>query len=216
MTDLVKEQLSACLDGELPEGELDLLLRQVSRDPQLRASLGRYALIGEALRSPGTIAAPAHFAERISQAIAAEAAAHEVNVPSPETSRKNGIRATQWLRPASGFAVAAGVAALAILGLQQPEQTAESPLVAGTAAPTPVSVDPAPGDAGSYIVPANTSASGYVPAARLTNYVVAHSEYSTPLGRRSVLSGVLTEESESADDAAIDSLSPTDEDAARP
>ena len=29
MTDPVKEQLSACLDGELPEGELDLLLKQV-------------------------------------------------------------------------------------------------------------------------------------------------------------------------------------------
>lgn len=39
MTDPVKEQLSACLDGELPEAELDLLLKQVSRDPQLGAVL---------------------------------------------------------------------------------------------------------------------------------------------------------------------------------
>jgi hypothetical protein len=30
-------------------------------------------------------------------------------------------------------------------------------------------------------------------AARLTNYVVAHSEYSSPLGRRSVLSGIVAE-----------------------
>jgi hypothetical protein len=33
-----------------------------------------------------------------------------------------------------------------------------------------------------------------VPATRLTNYVVAHSEYSSPLARRSVLTGVLAED----------------------
>lgn len=51
MTDPVKEQLSACLDGELPEGELDLLLKRLERDPHLRRSIGNYALVGEALRS---------------------------------------------------------------------------------------------------------------------------------------------------------------------
>ena len=50
MTDPVKEQLSACLDGELPEAELDLLLKQVARDQPLRGALGRYALIGETFR----------------------------------------------------------------------------------------------------------------------------------------------------------------------
>jgi hypothetical protein len=34
----------------------------------------------------------------------------------------------------------------------------------------------------------------------LTNYVVAHSEYSSPLGRRSVLSGVLAEGEADTDD----------------
>ncbi|HEY8538744.1 MAG TPA: hypothetical protein VIL28_07740, partial [Steroidobacteraceae bacterium] len=55
----------------------------------------------------------------------------------------------------------------------------------------------------SYIVPA-TATSGFVPAARLTNYVVVHSEYSTPLGRRSVLSGVLAEEDSSDDESVED------------
>jgi len=45
-----------------------------------------------------------------------------------------------------------------------------------------------------YVVPTMPStSSAFIPATRLTNYVVAHSEYSSPLGRRSVLSGVLAE-----------------------
>ena len=57
MTDPVKEQLSACLDGELPEGELDLLLKRLERDPGLRRSIGDYALVGEALRSQRPVGA---------------------------------------------------------------------------------------------------------------------------------------------------------------
>ena len=57
MTDAIKEQLSACLDGELPAAELDLLLKRVERDPGLRDSIGRYALIGEALRNDRPVVA---------------------------------------------------------------------------------------------------------------------------------------------------------------
>jgi hypothetical protein len=45
-----------------------------------------------------------------------------------------------------------------------------------------------------YVVPTSTSSPAFVPATRLTNYVVAHSEYSSPLARRSVLTGVLSED----------------------
>ena len=190
MTDPVKEQLSACLDGELPEAELDLLLKQVARDPQLRGAMGRYALIGETLRSQGTMTAPADFASKISAAIASEP-----EIASPVRAKP----AVSWLKPAAGFAVAAGVAAIAILALRQPEQTAPTTYIAD-AAPTAAESSPEPA---SYIVPASTDSSGFVPAARLTNYVVAHSEYSSPLGRRSVLTGVLA--AEDATDDAIDS-----------
>jgi sigma-E factor negative regulatory protein RseA len=196
MTDPVKEQLSACLDGELPESELDLLLKQVSRDSQLGGSLGRYALIGEALRGQGAGAAPAGFSDRVSAAIAAEPALSTGSGSSPERIERNSAR---WLRPAAGLAVAAGVAALAILALQPSQQTQDAPFVTEATSATPIAQTDVPNSA-SYIVPANTATSGFVPAARLTNYVVAHSEYSSPLGRRSVLSGVLAEED--AEDAA--------------
>jgi len=49
MTDALNEQLSACLDGELPPAELDLLLKRLERDPELRkvylASIRRSWLI---------------------------------------------------------------------------------------------------------------------------------------------------------------------------
>jgi sigma-E factor negative regulatory protein RseA len=204
MTDPVKEQLSACLDGELPEGELDLLLKQVSSDPQLRESLGRYALIGEALRGQGAVAAPADFSKRITAAIDAEPPLSSLTERSLPARRKS----AHWQRPAAGFAIAAGVAALAILALQQPTEPTGAAYVAETTSPAQVS-EPSGSDPASYIVPANTSNS-YVPAARLTNYVVAHSEYSTPLGRRSVLTGVLSEQVE--DDAD----QPTDDAASEP
>lgn len=205
MTDPVKEQLSACLDGELPEAELDLLLKQVSRDRALRASLGRYALIGETLRSRETIVAAVDFAKRVADAIESEPPLGLPAGPARSTFRRPAL---QWWRPAAGVAVAAGVAAVAILSLRPPAESPTTPYVAG-ASQAPVDqqnvADPA-----SYIVPVNTTR--YVPAARLTNYVVAHSEYSTPLTRRSVLSGVLSEEGDeveaAADDAATEEPQP--------
>lgn len=184
MTDPVKQQLSACLDGELPAGELDLLLKQVSRDPPLGRSLGRYALIGEVLRARDTVAAPADFSTRVGAAVAAE--------PPLSAHATPGRVPVQWLKPVAGAAVAAGVAAIAILSLQPP---ADNRAPSYASVPAPSATEAASAADPSYIVSANsTTASGFVPAARLTNYVVAHSEYSTPLGRRSVLSGVLSEE----------------------
>ncbi len=201
MTDPVKEQLSACLDGELPEAELDLLLKQVSRHRELGATAGRYALIGETLRSPGTVAAPADFAQRIAAAIEAEPALGGSTAPS--------FKARPWLRPLTGVAVAAGVAAVALLSLQPPTKSPGPTYIADAVPVAPVTEPEAGDPAASYIVPANTTASGYVPA-RLTNYVVAHSEYSMPLGRRSVLTGVLTEEEEVVDTSATAAPAQTD------
>jgi sigma-E factor negative regulatory protein RseA len=211
MTDPMKEQLSACLDGELPEAELELLLKQVGRNPEMRACLGRYALIGETLRSGAAIVAPADFSKRVAAAIEAEPALSSV----PESARgRMAGKGVQWLRPAAGFAVAAGVATLAILALRQPAQSPEVPYVADVTPSAPMD-QPSVQDPASYIVPASTT--GYVPATRLTNYVVAHSEYSTPLSRRSVLSGVLSEEVEEVDAAsAAMEVSQPQEDVSQP
>lgn len=227
MTDPVKEQLSACLDGELPEGELDLLLKQVARDADLRGTLGSYARIGEIMRAERAVTASVGFAAKVSAALADEPALRtqgRVAKPMPL-----GAGALQWLRPAVGVAIAAGVAAVAVFSVQprspQPGQFAQT--VERSAAESAVEstlLTGSPVEPSSYTVPTHTG-SAFLPASatRLTNYVVAHSEYSSPLGRRTVLSSVLSDEDADApvmvqgdaDDASVDvSVEPSTESSA--
>ena len=69
MTDQIREQMSALLDGELPQDEIGLLVRRMERDTELRRAFGNYVLIGEALRAPGGITASHGFAARVQAVI---------------------------------------------------------------------------------------------------------------------------------------------------
>jgi sigma-E factor negative regulatory protein RseA len=224
MKDALNEQLSACLDGELPAAELDLLLKRVGKEAELRAAIGRYSLIGEAMRAERPAVASRDFASKVMAAVAQEAPMQlPVATPIPErvTDQRPVVAAAhkispvaarplvRFARPAVGMAIAAGVAAVAVLTMQpisQPELAGgETPLVAAnepTVAPTAADAEAA------YVVPTSTSNNAFIPATRLTNYVVAHSEYSSPLGRRSVLSGVLADDEEGVDGAAEDQDAP--------
>ena len=196
MTDSVNEQLSACLDGELPEAELDLLLKRMERNPELRECVGRYTVIGEALRNTRPVVASRSFADKVMAAVEQEqpAAARRTPRISPFWARS--------LRPVAGIGVAATVAALAIFSVQR-GGVAPGPIAANEPAATPAAVVAQTDDAAaSYIVPTTSTPSAFVPATRLTNYVVAHSEYSSPLARRSVLTGVLAEDDSDPDVAS--------------
>lgn len=195
MTESVNEQLSACLDGELPAAELDLLLKRLERNPELREALGRYTAIGETLRHTKPMVASRSFADEVMAAVEQEPAVARRRVRIPPALIRS-------LRPVAGLGVAATVAAMAIFAVQQtgvaPGIVASNPPAAAPTAIVAQSTD----DAASYIVPTTTSQSAFVPATRLTNYVVAHSEYSSPLARRSVLTGVLAEDDGDPDVAA--------------
>jgi hypothetical protein len=106
--------------------------------------------------------------------------------------------------------VAAGVAAVAIIALQQrataPNIAQLPPAAIVKVAPGMPVADTRPGpsaaaltaqnhEALSYTVPfASTDAPSAIAPARLTNYVFAHSKYSSGLGQRSVLADLLIEE----------------------
>lgn len=207
MTDALNEQLSACLDGELPSAELDLLLKRVGREAELRSAIGRYSVIGEAMRAERPAIASRDFANKVMAAVAAEPALE--HLPQPSGVRVPAVAAraprispavVRYLRPAAGMAIAAGVAAVAVLTMQpigQPDVGVTTPLVAANLpAANDSVVGPTEDAESSYVVPTSTTSSAFIPATRLTNYVVAHSEYSSPLGRRSVLSGVLADDEE--------------------
>jgi sigma-E factor negative regulatory protein RseA len=194
MSEQIREQVSAFLDGELPNSETELLLKRLTRDGELRESFGRYALIGEALRGPGPLMAKG-FAVRVNSAIDGE--------PLPAHGHGSQVRAPRWWRPFAGAAVAAGVAVVAVVALQQravaPTLRPGAPLSAQNAPAAAASVSPVqpPREAISYTVPAASPAAATgIPPARLTNYVFAHSRYSSGLDQRGVLADMLIEADE--------------------
>jgi len=186
MSEQIREQVSAFLDGELPSSETELLLKRLTRDAELRESFGRYALIGESLRGSSRVPLIRGFAERVNGAIDGE--------PEAATLATVHGRRRRWWRPIAGAAVAASVTAVAVLALQQ---RADAPAMRAALPSTPQSHAAVPNEAISYTVPAALpEAPAILPAARLTNYVFAHSQYSSVLGQRNVLSGLLVDADE--------------------
>jgi sigma-E factor negative regulatory protein RseA len=204
MSEQIREQVSAFLDGELPNSETELLLKRLTRDAELRESFGRYALIGESLRGGGGARLSQSFHTRVNRAIDGE----------PLTGgqdRHDDVRLQRWWRAGAGATVAAGVMAVAVLSFQQ---RADAPIVVAALPPATVRpvteaalTDAKPREALSYTVPAAVGdAPAAMPAARLTSYVFAHSKYSSVLGQSNVLSGLLTDADEQ-EAAAPDNVS---------
>ena len=197
MSEQIREQVSAFLDGELPSSETELLLKRLTRDAELRESFGRYALIGEALRG----ASRGADRSRLSRGFAAGVnAAIDGGAPAAAPLPMH-ARAPRWWRPVAGAAVAAGVAAVAVVALQQ---RAVSPALLAVVPMTAQTVRQAEGSAllyGSRGGPAEETPA-MLPAARLTSYVFAHSRYSSVLGQSNVLSGLLADADEPVDSGA--------------
>jgi hypothetical protein len=205
MTDRIKEQLSTFLDGELPDAETALLLKRLERDDDLRGALSRYSLIGAVLRNDGDVPAARQVAARVSAAIARE--------PAQDGSGLRLPGRTAMLRSGAGLAIAAGVAAAALLLVQQaPLQdpaAAEAQLAQAVESPIePVSaVDESEDDLGlSYVTPPAADGPGSIPPAQFANYLVAHYGYASPLVRRSVGAGLISanEAAAATEAAAVD------------
>lgn len=175
MTDRIREQMSALLDGELPQDEVGLLVRRMARDEELKRAFGNYVLAGESLRAPGGVTASPGFAARVSAAIdrdeAVEAAVAQP--PVPERAR--------WRRPLAATAVAASAALAAVLLVRpdggEPQQFAER---SGAPQALPVVSLPV---GGSSPTPGESQ--------RLAGYMVVHGQYATPIGRRTVWTNAL-------------------------
>ena len=176
MTDRIIEQISAFLDGELPGDEATLLVRRLERDPELRRVFGSFVLAGEVLSSPGGVTASPGFAARVAAAIdAAPGQPSEATPAGPEPV------VPRWTRPAFATAIAASAALAAVL-LVGPELRDDQPAAAGGASPG-VSTFAAVPLGGASPTPAESQ--------RLAGYLVAHSQFASPIGRRNVWSGVL-------------------------
>lgn len=226
MSEQIREQISAFLDGELPDSETELLLKRLSRDEELRAVFGRFAFAGDVMRQPGCTLHSRTLVADVNRRIDGE--------PQVMSHTLAVARARRWWRPVVGAAVAAGVAIVAVVSVERFSSVPALPL---TAARVPVAtrqvIAPAPQvqqaqapafaaagsrEALSYTVPVVSSEHlAVLPPTRLTSYVLAHSKYSTVLGQRNVLSGLMADQPEqNAPPEAADDTQPVATDTRTP
>ncbi len=110
MNDALRMQISAFVDGELPENESELLLRRLSQDIALRQQVAQYLEIGRLLRRDHEVPGMSELRNRIAAALGEEPVRH---------TAETGVSASKFTRPAVGVAIAASVAVLALLAVRQ-------------------------------------------------------------------------------------------------
>jgi anti-sigma factor RsiW len=110
MNDALKMQISAFVDGELPENESELLIRRLSQDISLRQQVAGYIEIGRLIRQDHDVPGISELRDRIAAALGEEPIQHPA---SADVSR------SKFTRPAVGAAIAASVAVLALFAVQQ-------------------------------------------------------------------------------------------------
>lgn len=170
MTDKIKEQLSALVDGELPDSERELLLRRMETDEDLRKTWRRYNLVHDVLHRNLPQHVDSGFTDRVMTAIADE------DLVAPPLA----VHVRKFLRPLAGLAIAASVAALAIIGIQNFGVTTSDSDISIATGSKP--------DSGFRQVSGtrwDTKQPGV--DARLNGYLVNHNEYSSATSLQGIL-----------------------------
>jgi len=216
-TDSEREsQLSAMFDGELPEGECDLVARRLAKDENLRRSWDNYSLIGAVMRSEPL--ARRQLAPQIAAVVKADRneSATEADRATVAATGRAAVGRTSALRWAGGLGVAAAVGAVAIFFGGNPQ----SETIVADAAKNPVNapakvvgevveevVIPAasadgdeiilamkPIEPESYVTPPIREGAGSAVTApvQLANFVAAHSAVAAPMLRHGTLSTLIT------------------------
>jgi negative regulator of sigma E activity len=166
MSEPIREQLSALLDGELPLEEEGLLFRQLDKHPQHGKVVGRYSLISELIRDSRTPSVSLEISERVRLTLADEA--------SPDLAAPAG-----WSMSRKGLMGAGIAATVAILGLVSFNLVNQDGLP--DAEPIALAqVGSGPGRHSTHAV-ATTMA---VTPARLTGYLMSHGEFSNGPSRQ--------------------------------
>lgn len=147
---VLAESLSALMDNQASELEIQRLLKALDTDPELKTTWSRYQLASAGLKGDLPVMASSDFASRVSAAIDAEdsyslqpqVATQTVNQPSSGNVIALPLR---WWQQAGRVAVAASVAGALVVGVQQyqtgtatqsAEFAANVPVTAPTAAST--------------------------------------------------------------------------------
>ncbi len=220
-------QLSALFDNELSPEQAELVIRRALKDPAMRTSWGRYALIGACMRGEplaGRSRPESDVAARVRIKLAVEGS----STPGQgEVAAGAGTRAGSSMlwRGAMGMAIAASVAAVSLVLIrtgaplsgamvaantpaqvvpQGQSESVSANVIAPLTSPARALVantSPPP----SYTTPVDNSPVGQHLDAPLVNYVISHSEVSASAVRFSPLSTVMN----SSDDFTQDTVEMT-------
>ena len=191
MNDTQKTQISAYVDGELPDNEAELLLRRLCREEPLRAEVDRYLCIGRAIRGESNVLGAATLRDRI---------AAQLSDSMPAVEPERAMQGSRYIRPVAGVAVAASVALLALFGLRQvstdvPDVTS----VATDPLRDAIAIEGAP----SYTEPPAAEFVSDRPRDRLSQYLVQHGLQSPNIGSRLTSVAVRGDGLSSDDSAAL-------------
>jgi sigma-E factor negative regulatory protein RseA len=119
MNEAIKMQLSAFVDGELPQNEAELLLRRLCQDADLRQQAAEYMAMGRVMRGERSVVGMAKLRQRIAATIDDKELQQEFAATK--------VAAPKFVRPLAGVAIAASVALAALLGLQQMSEVPNQP-----------------------------------------------------------------------------------------
>ncbi len=179
MNEAIKMQLSAFVDGELPENEQELLLRRLSQSADLRQQVAEYFAIGHAVRGEIQLGGMNVLRDRVAAAIG--------DKPSSEADADVDKREDRLVRPLTGVAIAATVAVAAIFGLRQLTD-ADDADAAGTQAVVTTADFPTQPDADDL----------------LRQYRLLHNAQASDLGANSIITRLTTFEMLEDDTAEAD------------
>ena len=168
MNEALKMQISAFVDGELPDNESELLLRRLSQDASMRQQVAEYLEIGRLIRRDRAVAGVAQLRARISTAIGDETLPRSESAPAVGSS---------FISPASGVAIAATVAVVALLGLNQLGTPVDSGVQAA------VAIDLAP----AYTEPSLEQVLTNSPSERQLDYLRRHGDSSPAIGSSDII-----------------------------
>ena len=178
MNDALRMQISAFIDGELPENESELLLRRLSQDAALRQQVSRYLEIGRLMRQDREVPGMDQLRGRIAAALGDE-------IEARDDEQK--VVGSALMTPTTGVAVAATVAAIALVGLSQLDAPGDPVLQRA------VAIDDGPA---AYTEPDISRALAEQPSEMLLQYHVSHGDSSPGLGPIGIRTRVISLENQ--------------------
>lgn len=180
MNEALRLQVSAYVDGELPDNEVELLMRRLSQDPALRELVAEYLRIGRLIRRDREVPGVDALRGRIMAALGEQPVETAVPAAAP---------ANRFVRPVAGLAVASAVAVVALLGLRQVDVPgADGQAVDQDVAPATVAETANAG----YTEPQPGEITNGRPSEMLMQYYLSHDATSRDLGANGILTRFVT------------------------